>query len=313
MQYCGQIRVGLMFDWDDASPSPTPSLAGKKRKRRNGKLHVTIQRAEDLPKMDAIGLTDATVKCYLLPVRASSGKRKTRVVKGSIHPVWDQEFTYSCSRWELRSERVLEVTVWDYDKRGSNDFIGGLRLGPAPDQTTHPEWMDSFNEEASHWEEMLEHCGEWVEQWHTLRPSMGHMTSLPEKPTTAHGGRELSPVVKTIPTEGVESGGVVSLPDTPTRHTPPPTASQPQTEHAAKAFESIKATPTQQNTTPAQPQTTPTSHRSTPLAPPTSFARDLPLSEVPAVPDTLSPSSPASLVPEVFISTEEPSKVGDIG
>lgn len=115
-----------------------------------------------------------------------------QVVMNSLAPVWNEEFVYKASLKELTGERVLEVTVWDYDKRGSNDFIGGLRLGPKPSGTPHVEWMDSIGEEAAHWEAVLARPGEWVEQWHTLRPKMDHVTVLPQKPPSLR--RELSPV-----------------------------------------------------------------------------------------------------------------------
>ena len=111
----------------------------------------------------------------------------------SLCPVWDEEFVYKTSEKELVGERVLEVTIWDFDKRGSNDFIGGLRIGPARNGSPSqgPDWMDSFGEELSHWQTVLSSPGEWVEQWHTLRPRMDRpIRSLPEKPRS----RELSPV-----------------------------------------------------------------------------------------------------------------------
>ncbi|CAI8048698.1 Synaptotagmin-like protein 5 [Geodia barretti] len=193
-QYKGRLLLGLMFQLNEEPPRPPPP-PGKNRKppRRKGVLHVAIKRAEDLPKTDPGGLTNAVVKCYLLPSRTSSNKRKTQVVMNSLCPVWDEEFVYKTSEKELAGERVLEVTIWDFDKRGSNDFIGGLRIGPArggsPSQG--PDWMDSFGEELSHWQTVLSRPGEWVEQWHTLRPRMDRpITSLPEKPRS----RELSPV-----------------------------------------------------------------------------------------------------------------------
>ena len=91
--------------------------------------------------MDPFGLTDATVKLYLLPDRSSSTKKKTTVVKNSLNPVWNEEFEYKLVNLkELKTTRVLEVTVWDYDRRGSNDFIGGLRLGPAHVSGKHKDW-----------------------------------------------------------------------------------------------------------------------------------------------------------------------------
>lgn len=140
-----------------------------------GTLHIAIYQAQNLPVMDQNELTDATVKIYLLPNQSSSGKRKTRVVNHNLNPVWNELFTYENVYMEdISSGRVLEVTVWDYDRRGSNDLIGGVRMGPHPDTLPHllEDWVDSTGDEVTHWEAMLANPGEWVEQWHTLRPSM---------------------------------------------------------------------------------------------------------------------------------------------
>ena len=140
-----------------------------------GTLHIAIYQAQNLLVMDEDELTDATVKLYLLPNQSSSGKRKTRVISHNLNPVWNEQFTYkNVYLDDLSSGRVLEVTVWDYDRRGSNGFIGGVRMGPHPDSLPHlpKDWMDSIGDEVTHWEAMLKQPGEWVEQWHTLRLSM---------------------------------------------------------------------------------------------------------------------------------------------
>ena len=97
------------------------------------------------------------------------------VVKNSGNPTWETQFSYEkVALEEIANERVLEVTVWDWDKKGSS-FIGGLRLGPPPGRSSHPkEWMDGIGEEVSHWEGMLAHPGEWVQRWHTLRSTMDY-------------------------------------------------------------------------------------------------------------------------------------------
>lgn len=140
------------------------------KKGKKGTLTIMVRQAKDLPPMDANGLANAAVKCYLLPDRSSRGKRKTDVIKNNLKPVWEEQFTYEVGHEELSRERVLEVSVWEYDKQG-NTFIGGLRLGLAPGQKPK-EWMDSVGDELIHWEEMLDHPGEWVEHWHALRPTL---------------------------------------------------------------------------------------------------------------------------------------------
>ena len=164
-------------------------------------LRMAIKQARQLPQMDSNGLTDGVVKCHLLPDRSTKGKRKTHVIKNNLNPVWEEKFGYEkVSLEELSRERVLEVSVWDYDRRGNNEFIGGLRLGPAPGRTPkHKEWMDCIGDEVSHWEAMLSRPGEWVEQWHTLRPSMearildlSGETSLPSFPPLPHSSKPSS-------------------------------------------------------------------------------------------------------------------------
>ena len=166
--YRGRLRLSLKVE---------PSIDHKGHTRKGvASFLIKIHQAQELPKMNPLGLTDATVKCYLLPNRNSGGKRKTKVVKNNLNPFWEEEFKYDfLTVSELSTERVLEVTVWDFDRRGSNDFIGGVRLGPAPGRAAkHKEWMDSIGEEVTHWEAALARPGEWVELWHTLRTSMDY-------------------------------------------------------------------------------------------------------------------------------------------
>ena len=197
----GKLRLGLKF-------SPYREFKDASKRKMLGSLHISIKQAQDLPPMDTHGLTDATVKCYLLPNRSSSGKRKTKVIKNNLNPVWEEHFVYkNVTLGELSRERVLEVTVWDYDRRGSNDFIGGLHLGPGLSHAAkHSDLMDSIGEELSHWEAMLTHRGEWVEKWQTLRPTMDPMISQ-QGASFVPPGKELSPVQELSPTQETSPSG----------------------------------------------------------------------------------------------------------
>ncbi len=118
------------------------------------------------------GRTDASVKLYLLPRRQMT-KKKTKIIKSCLNPEWNEEFEFrSVTLEDLKTRRVLECSVWDYDIRGCNDFIGCIRLGPNPESCEREEWMDSFGEEVSQWEAMLANPEEWVEREHILRPTI---------------------------------------------------------------------------------------------------------------------------------------------
>ena len=157
----GQIQLALKF-----APKGTENNVTR------GTLSVQIQRACNLSTGEETGNPDPYVKCSLLPYAAE--QRKTAVVKNSSSPSWKESFLFErVTLEELVQGRVLEVTVWDFNQGISNDFIGGLRIGPAPSGTSQDrEWMDSIREEAAHWEAMLAHPGEWTERWHTLRKTM---------------------------------------------------------------------------------------------------------------------------------------------
>ena len=173
--------------------------------------------------------TDSAVKLHLLPNRKTSGKRKTGVLKNNLNPVWEERFTYEeVSLEELSRERVLEVSVWNYNKSG-NTFIGGLRLGPAPGSAhKHKDWMDSIGDEVSHWEDMLSRPGEWAEQWHTLRTTLNPRNvdlkmSSPAPPPVSH---PLSPPVEKEQT----AFSPVSLADTFKKVAPPTLVEEKDTE-----------------------------------------------------------------------------------
>jgi len=221
----GKLRLGLKF-------TPYLNFKDEPKHKMLGSLHIAIKQAQELPPMDTHGLTDATVKCYLLPNRSTSGKRKTKVVKNNLNPVWEEKFVYkNVTLGELSKERVLEVTVWDYDRRGSNDFIGGLHLGPGLRHAAkHSDLMDCMGEEMSHWEAMLTHRGEWIEKWHTLRATMDPMTSK-HAASFVPPAKELSPVQELSPTQETSPPGqqlptIESYSFTPPIvTTPPPTES----------------------------------------------------------------------------------------
>ena len=136
-------------------------------------LFVEIKRARNLfPSLDDRGAETSTnsrsyATCTLLP---DTSQRKTTITDYSSDPNWRESFTFDgVTAEEMVRERALEVCVWDCNH---NDFIGGIRLGPAPGMMWNRDWMDSNGDEVAHWESVLAQPGEWVERWHTLRKNM---------------------------------------------------------------------------------------------------------------------------------------------
>lgn len=150
-----------------------------------GTLFVHVNEATDLLCTDLTGNTNPFVRSFLLPNTSLRGKRKTKVINGELNPVWNEVINYNYVTLEdLLTERVLELTVWDSDRRGENCFMGGIRLGPAAylESEVEEEWMDSSEDEASHWNQMLSQPGEWVKWNHTLRSSMTSLKSVHSSP-----------------------------------------------------------------------------------------------------------------------------------
>lgn len=65
---------------------------------------------------------------YLLPDKGRSSKQKTNVARKTCNPNWNQTITYRDVSPEELADKSLELTVWDHDRLGSNEFLGGVRL-----------------------------------------------------------------------------------------------------------------------------------------------------------------------------------------
>ena len=55
-----------------------------------GQLLVDVSRARDLAAADSNGFSDPYIKTYLLPDKSKHSKRKTKVQKKTVNPVYDQ-------------------------------------------------------------------------------------------------------------------------------------------------------------------------------------------------------------------------------
>ena len=82
-------------------------------------------------------------------VVCSFGKKvyRTRVIRHSLNPVWDEKLIFQVRRYEVSFK--VQLTVLDWDKLSSNDHVGDASLdvaelmknAPQPDEVTglYPE------------------------------------------------------------------------------------------------------------------------------------------------------------------------------
>ncbi|KAM4687880.1 regulating synaptic membrane exocytosis protein 2 isoform 2-T2 [Discoglossus pictus] len=93
-------------------------------------LNVTILGAKDLPSREDGRPRNPYVKIYFLPDRSDKNKRRTKTMKKTLEPKWNQTFVYSpVHRREFR-ERMLEITLWDQARvrEEESEFLGEILI-----------------------------------------------------------------------------------------------------------------------------------------------------------------------------------------
>ncbi|XP_029343699.1 uncharacterized protein LOC100160321 isoform X2 [Acyrthosiphon pisum] len=160
----GEIIVGLKC----VPPDPNS------KKRTKGTFLLLVKDAKNLQAIKSNGSSDPFCKSYLLPDKGRSSKQKTNVARKTCNPNWNQTLTYRDVSPDELAERSLELTVWDHDRLGSNEFLGGVRLslGSGMCDGKPVDWMDSNEKEIALWQRMLDRPNFWVEGCLTLRPSL---------------------------------------------------------------------------------------------------------------------------------------------
>ncbi|XP_021543989.1 regulating synaptic membrane exocytosis protein 2 isoform X20 [Neomonachus schauinslandi] len=108
----GQLSIKLWFD------------------KVGHQLIVTILGAKDLSSREDGRPRNPYVKIYFLPDRSDKNKRRTKTVKKTLEPKWNQTFIYSpVHRREFR-ERMLEITLWDQARvrEEESEFLGEILI-----------------------------------------------------------------------------------------------------------------------------------------------------------------------------------------
>uniref|UniRef100_A0AAY4D2D6 Regulating synaptic membrane exocytosis protein 1 n=1 Tax=Denticeps clupeoides TaxID=299321 RepID=A0AAY4D2D6_9TELE len=93
-------------------------------------LIVNVLQATDLPPRLDGRPRNPYVKMYFLPDRSDKSKRRTKTVKKSLEPKWNQTFQYCHVHRRDFRERMLEITVWDQPRvqEEASDFLGEILI-----------------------------------------------------------------------------------------------------------------------------------------------------------------------------------------
>ncbi|XP_058879875.1 regulating synaptic membrane exocytosis protein 1-like isoform X19 [Acipenser ruthenus] len=93
-------------------------------------LIVNVLQATDLPSRMDGRPRNPYVKMYFLPDRSDKSKRRTKTVKKSLEPKWNQTFIYSHVHRRDFRERMLEITVWDQPRvqEEHSEFLGEILI-----------------------------------------------------------------------------------------------------------------------------------------------------------------------------------------
>ncbi|KAM9401768.1 protein piccolo isoform 6-T6 [Salvelinus alpinus] len=159
-----------------------------------GNLIVHVLQARNLAPRDNNGYSDPFVKVYLLPGRgqvmvvqnaSAENKRRSKQAGQSLNPEWNQTVIYKNIHLEQLRKKLLEVSVWDYDKCSSNDFLGEvlMDLSNTANMDNVPRWLPLKEQsEGEHHRRSLSAQG----RQHSPKPPSQHASPK----TPAHGNQD---------------------------------------------------------------------------------------------------------------------------
>ncbi|XP_014785596.1 synaptotagmin-17 [Octopus bimaculoides] len=123
-----------------------------------GRLNVDIIKAKQLLQTDLVGGSDPFVKVTLTINDKIIKCKKTTCKKNTIDPVFNESINFNVSPRQLANASLV-VSVWDYNSKSKDDFVGRIVLGK----------MATGPHEITHWSRMVQSQRSAIAQWHSLR------------------------------------------------------------------------------------------------------------------------------------------------
>ncbi|KAL8607333.1 hypothetical protein ACOMHN_039483 [Nucella lapillus] len=123
-----------------------------------GRLNVDIIKAKQLLQTDLVGGSDPYLKITQVHFEKPVKSKKTSIKKNTIDPVFNESLSFNVTPQQLDNTSLV-VSVWDYNSKSKDDFVGRVVLGR---YGTGPH-------EFTHWNRMLQSQRSPVAQWHSLR------------------------------------------------------------------------------------------------------------------------------------------------
>uniref|UniRef100_A0A9J7YQK9 Synaptotagmin-like protein 1 n=1 Tax=Cyprinus carpio carpio TaxID=630221 RepID=A0A9J7YQK9_CYPCA len=108
------------------------------------------------------GAPSTYVKSVVLPDESGVSGQKTRVVRGSVNPVFNHTMVYDGFQSSDLIQACAEITVWSPHPPGC---LGGVRLstGSGVSYGQSVCWMDSTEDEISVWSSVIQSPNSWVD------------------------------------------------------------------------------------------------------------------------------------------------------